>query len=616
MRTATFMLLAGSTLLLSCGGGGGGGGGGDQDPEPVFGLDSRPANSSCVAPERDTGDSGPAILAVTDAFPAAPAFSAPTKLLQAPGDGSRWFVLEKGGRIRTFTTANPGAVSTYLDFSSKVNTRSEGGMLGMAFHPDFPAVREVYVSYTGNPGGTMVSRISRVILDNATAPVNTTEQILLSITQPADNHNGGDIAFGDDGYLYIGIGDGGGSGDPNNHAQNLGRLLGKMLRIDVLGVDFPSPAYHIPPDNPHAGNPRCGPGDNDEPCPEIYAWGLRNPWRWSFDEPTGNLWAGDVGQGNWEEVDLIERGGNYGWRCREGAHNFNTAGCPGGLIDPVAEYSHSGGDASITGGYVYRGSAIPSLAGRYVFGDFNSGRIRALTGDSNGGYTSQVVLDTPYPISAFGLDQDGELYFTDYSGGRIRKLVLESGSGGAGVPDNLADTGCVNPANPRNLASGVIPYDLNAPFWSDGAMKSRGMALPNGARITLGAGGDWSFPPGTVLVKRFDLGGQPIETRLLMRHPDGVWAGYTYEWNDAGTAATRVVGGKVRPVGGQDWIYPSEGECMACHTTVAGFALGPETAQLNRDFRYPSTGRTASQLATLEHINLFTGVLPGDPAVS
>ncbi|UCG74340.1 MAG: PQQ-dependent sugar dehydrogenase [Chromatiales bacterium] len=343
----------------------------------------------------------------------------------------------------------------------------------------------------------------------------------------------------------------------------------------------------------------------------MYAWGLRNPWRWGFDEPTGQLWLGDVGQGAWEEVDIIERGGNYGWDCREGANNFELNGCPaGGLIDPVSEYPHGSGNNSITGGYVYRGTVIPGLTGRYVFADFSSGRIWALQDDGFGGYTNELLIDTPYNISAFALGEDDELYFADFSNNRIRRLVAGGGGTPDTIPDDLEATGCVDTNDPTQPASGLVPYTVNAPFWSDGAAKGRWMGLPDGTTINIDGSGDFVFPSGTVIMKSFELGGQLIETRLLMRHPDGIWAGYTYEWNNTETVATRVRGGKLRDVGGQIWIYPSEGECMQCHTSAAGFSLGPEVAQLNGDLTYPSTGITANQLETLEHIMMFTNPLP------
>ncbi len=577
--------------------------------EPTFGLLERPANPTCVAPPRPIQNTD---VGTEDAFPSAPSFDQATKILQAPGDGSRWFVLEKTGRVRVFNVADPSVVTTYLDFSGVVWTNCEGGLLGMAFHPDFPATPEVYVSHTGFTVGTRVSKFSRMILDDTDNPSNVTEEILLTVNQDFNNHNGGDIAFGNDGYLYIGMGDGGSGGDPNNRAQDTTRLLGSFLRIDVLGVAYPSPGYNIPADNPFAGNAKCGPGGNAADCPETYAWGIRNPWRWSFDRPTGTLWVADVGQNQWEEINIVVNGGNYGWRCREGMHDYNTAGCPDvGLIEPVAEYDHDDG-VSITGGFVYRGTAVAALQGRYVFADYVSGRIWALRDNGQGGYINDLLIDTDYYISSFGQDQDGELYIVDYGNGRVRKII-EGGTGSDEVPTLLSQTGCMDPSDITRPYEGMIPYDIAALFWSDGAVKRRYLAIPDGTTVGIEANGDWDFPYGTVIMKDFRLGGQLIETRLLMRHPDGLWGGYTYEWDDAQTEATRIKGGKVKNIGGQDWLYPSEGQCMESHAVAAGVALGPETAQMNREFTYPSTGNTDNQMVTYDHIGLFTDALPDTP---
>lgn len=574
------------------------------------GIDSRPDNQTCTAPARPNTN---ASVDVEDPFPNLPNIAQPTKMLLEPVADPRWFVLRKTGQLVIFDPDAATAVSPFLDLSAVVRTQSEGGLLGMAFHPDYPSTPEIFLSYTiDHSGPAMRSVISRFILDDATDPgAGTVEQVILRVDQDFDNHNGGDIAFGADGFLYIGLGDGGSGGDPNNRAQNTSHLLGSMLRIDVFGpgVSFPGNPYAIPADNPFSANAECGPGLNANPCPEIYAFGLRNPWRWSFDADTHALWLADVGQNAFEEVDIIELGGNYGWRCREGAHDYNTAGCGSGLIDPVTEYSHSLGN-SITGGQVYRGSAIPELAGRYVFADYGSGRIWALQSDGQGGYSRDQLIDTNFGPTSFAADRSGELYFTDINTSRLRKLV----PAGQPIPDTipllLSDTGCTDPADITRPYAGLLPYDINAPFWSDGAQKERYIGLPNGTTVTRNADDDWIFPNGTVIVKNFRLNGNLVETRHLMRHPDGVWAGYTYEWNTQQTEATRVTGGKTIFSNGQDWIFPSESQCLECHTSSAGFALGPETAQLNRLFTYPSTGRIANQLETIDHILMFTAPLP------
>ena len=265
----------------------------DDVPAAVFGLDTRPDNATCVAPARPIAD---AAISISDAYPSLPALVQPTKLLLEPG-GRRWFVLQKPGQIMTAATVNPGGVTEYLDLAATrpIRTNSEGGLLGMAFHPDYPSTPEVFVSYTiDHSGPPMRSIVSRLVLDDVDTPgAGTVEQVLLEVDQDFDNHNGGDIAFGPDGYLYIGLGDGGSGNDPRARAQDTTRLLGAMLRIDVAGTGA---GYNIPADNPFAANPKCGPGANAADCPEIFAWGLRNPWRWSFDAATGALWLADVGQ--------------------------------------------------------------------------------------------------------------------------------------------------------------------------------------------------------------------------------------------------------------------------------------------------------------------------------
>lgn len=348
-------------------------------------------------------------------------FVDPVVLRQAPGDTSRWFVAEKGGVIRVFAN-NPGSTGSniFLDISSIVNSSGEGGLLGMAFHPNFPTRPEVFVSYTRTES-PLVSYVSRFFSNNSGQTLNAfSEQPILTMSQPETNHNGGDIHFGPDGNLYIAFGDGGGGGDPRGYAQDTGNLHGTIVRVNVDG----GAPYAIPAENPFSANAACTQGFGGAACPEIYAWGLRNPWRFSFDAVTGMLWAGDVGQGAWEEVDVITAGANYGWNEREGANCYPPgASCADTFTDPVTQYSHDDGDRSITGGYVYRGSSIPDLAGWYVFGDFVSGRIFAIPEDSQPGVEPDVLLDTALSIVSFAEDADGELYLLDFGGaGTIHRL--------------------------------------------------------------------------------------------------------------------------------------------------------------------------------------------------
>jgi uncharacterized repeat protein (TIGR03806 family) len=629
LRTACVILVLALTLQLAgCGGGSSGSPPPDEPPvgqppppspppppppppgeELPVGLDQRPSNTTCIAPPRPASALG---IAIERAFPALN-FQQPLYMLQAPGDASRWFVLEKTGRVRAFSNQpNVTTTSVFLDLSGIVNTASEGGLLGLAFAPNFGSGGPAYVSYTRfGPGGAgMQSVVSRVrSVDGGATLDPASEQVLLTIDQPFSNHNGGGVKFGPDGYLYVAIGDGGSGGDPQDNAQNTRNLLGAMLRIDVSG----NGDYTIPPDNPFAGNARCAAGQGAAACPEIYAWGLRNPWRFSFDRGTGRLWAGDVGQNAREEINLIERGGNYGWRLREGFACYNpSSDCPAaGLVDPVLDYPRADG-GSVTGGYVYRGGTLAALQGRYVFGDFVSGRIWALESDDDGGYRKVQLAATGRSIASFGEADDGALYVVDFGGGLY--LLQPSGGGQTDtIAAELADTGCVDPADPTRPAAGLIPYRPGAPFWSDGAAKERWLALPDGSDIELQADGDFDFPPGAVLMKHFRRQGRLLETRLFMRHPDGTWAGYTYAWNVAQTGARRVVGGAVEDIDGRPWLYPSEAECTQCHTAAAGRTLGLEVAQLNGELLYPQTGRTANQLRTLDAIELLAPPLADDP---
>jgi uncharacterized repeat protein (TIGR03806 family) len=324
--------------------------------------------------------------------------------------------------------------------------------------------------------------------------------------------------------------------------------------------------------------------------------------------------VGDVGQSSWEEVNRVVSGGNYGWRCREGAHAFNSS-CGGatGLAEPVAEYARTEG-FSVTGGYVYRGSANPLLAGRYVFGDYGSGRLWNIATDTAPTMTVTAGSDTGLNISSFAEGVDGELYVVHY-GGTLHRLTQGAAGTGVGVPAQLSQTGCVSATAPATPAPGLIPYAPTAAFWSDGAAKERYLALPDGQNIVVNADGDFDFPNGSVLVKHFRIGAQLVETRLFMRHPDGVWAGYTYEWNAAGTGATRVVGGKTATVAGQSWTFPSEAQCLQCHTAAAGHTLGLSIEQLNGTLSYAATGRSANQITTLNAIGTLSPPVTQDPAM-
>ncbi len=316
----------------------------------------------------------------------------PVEAVLAPGDPGTTYVVEKAGRVRILRNGKWDP-TPLLDLSDHVLSGGEQGLLGLVFHPEFNKAGKnagrLFVNYT-----TSQPR-RRTVVAEIKLPEKK-EREILSIDQPYSNHNGGQLAFDKQGYLYIGMGDGGSGGDPHNHSQNLDSLLGKMLRIDINRAE----PYAIPPDNPLVGK---------KGRPEIFAWGLRNPWRFSFDKPTGRLFAADVGQNLWEEIDIVEKGKNYGWRVREGAHCYDSETCSSqGLTDPIAEYSHSEGQ-SVTGGFVYRGKKIKELQGEYVFADFASQKIWAIKQTPGGSWSRRLLLDSKEPVAAFGQDATGEL---------------------------------------------------------------------------------------------------------------------------------------------------------------------------------------------------------------
>jgi glucose/arabinose dehydrogenase len=327
-------------------------------------------------------------------------------------DDKRLFVIEQAGAIRTIEGKKLDS-TPFLDIKSKVLSGGEMGLLGLAFHPKVAENNYFYVNYIDKSQNTVVARYSLKSGGDVADPGS--EKVLLKIKQPYANHNGGNMAFGPDGFLYIGMGDGGRAGDPDNRAQDKNDLLGKMLRLNVDGGAL----YSSPESNPFVG----GGGK-----PEIWALGLRNPWRFSFDSKTGDLYIADVGQGEYEEISFQaanSRGGeNYGWRCYEGSHPYKTDGCAAAssFVAPIIQYDHSQDRCSVTGGYVYRGSQFPALAGKYFYGDFCGGQLYYAE-QASGAWSPVTALDTEYRVSTFGQDNSGELYLADYDSGAIYQLT-------------------------------------------------------------------------------------------------------------------------------------------------------------------------------------------------
>ncbi len=572
-----------------------------------YGLDTRPANPTCLAPARPAGG---AAVQLTRAFTNVP-LTRPMVIAQLPNDRTRFFAAERAGQIVSFPATNPTAKTVVATLPGPVNTAGEGGFLGMAFHPNFAANGHVYISYTPQGGATgMQSTIIRMTSPDNGLTFGNPVTLITPFDQPANNHDGGDLHFGPDGYLYATFGDGGGANNQFGHGQEKTTFFSKLLRIDVNASTPSTPNYGIPDGNPW----KAGGGE-----PAAYAYGFRNPFRFAVDSVSGDVWVADVGQGRFEEIDRIVPGGNYGWSTREGAHCFpasvtscNTAG----LIDPVYEYGRSEGIA-IIGGFVYRGTKLPGLIGKYIFGDYGSGTISALTLGADGKYFAEP-LNPAGPFNAwtgFAEGGDRELYVMD-STSRVYAIEPDlTAPPPTTFPEKLSQTGCVVPTDPKKPVAAMIPFGVNSALWSDGAEKDRYFAVPDGTKIGVDpTTGDFDFPIGTVTLKSFRIGGKLVETRLFVRHADGEWGGYSYEWNDAQTDATLLPANKTKALpGGGTWYYPGRGECFTCHSEASGRSLGPEVLQLNSDFVYTATNRLSNQLRTLDKLGYFTAPL-ADPA--
>jgi uncharacterized repeat protein (TIGR03806 family) len=564
-----------------------------------------------------------------NAFPGL-TFSQPLAITSPPGEANRLFIVEKGGRIAVIPDLQNPTVSTFL--TRTVSTTGEQGLLGMAFHPNYAQNGFFYVFYTTT--GTRYDRISRysVSATNPNAADPASELVLIQQLDEASNHNGGDMHFGPDGYLYVSLGDEGGGNDQYNNAQLINKdFFAGVIRIDVDRLpgnlepnDHPAvmrdagvARYKVPVDNPWVGATSFNGATVDpaEVITEFYAVGLRNPWRMSFDRLTGDLWLADVGQGAREEINKIRHGGNYGWAFREGFIAGPKPAPPGVVADdPVWDYGRTEG-TSVTGGVVYRGSRFPGLFGAYIFSDYNTGNIWALREGQGGGVTVERIAGEA-GIAGFGTDpSNGDVLLADLGDGVIHRLLVDEDPAQPAVyPPTLTDTGAFADTASLTPNPGVIPYDINLPFWSDHAHKSRWFALPNATNtIAFAVNDPWTFPAGTVFVKHFDLEttrGNPasarrLETRFLVLTGASAY-GLSYRWNEEQTeaflvpaAGTNLVvqveeDGLLSP---QNWAIPSRTECMVCHTAASGFALSFNTRQLNRTAT--TWGVATNQLAAL-----------------
>ena len=533
-------------------------------------------------------------------------FSEPVYLIAEPGS-QRLFVVEVSGKIIALRDDEDARDPIVLH-------DMERRTFSMVFHPDYQNNGFVYV-FTNGPKNDRHNRITRFEMSSSMPRKWQPETETIIIEWASAGHDGGDMVFGSDGYLYITAGDGTSDSDTNNTGQDITDLPGGLLRIDV---DHPDDGqeYGIPQDNPFL--------DLQGARPELWAFGFRNPWRISFDEPTGNIWIGDVGQDLWELIILVKRGGNYGWSVMEGSHPFylNRQLGPADLLPPIAEHHHTEARC-ITGGYVYRGKRLKELAGAYIYCDYNTGTVWGLWCQDGEVTRQQVLANSNYNVATFGRNHAEELFLVAHTGEILR---LEPNDTAAQTesqfPRNLSETGLFESLQDHQPAAGLIPYTVAAPYWSDGATKERFIALPGEDKIDMASSRGWGFEDGAVLVQTLSLAmevGQPqssrrIETRILTRHR-GEWAGYTYRWNEEQTDAALVdaSGADTRfsikdpsaPNGArnQSWHYPSRSECMGCHARAVKYVLGLTTLQMNTEFDYGEV--TDNQLRTLGHIGLF-----------
>jgi uncharacterized repeat protein (TIGR03806 family) len=566
-------------------------------------------------------------------------FDQPVQVVFAPGEAVRAFVVERPGRVSvvTDTTANHSTREVFLDLTAKTETQN-GGLLSIAFHPRFSENGFFYTWGSTFVNGQRANRLARYRVSpadpNRADPASETP-LITQLTGPG-GHDGGMILFGPDGYLYLAVGDGDQNiPDIDAAHQRIDRgFFGAILRLDVdrraenlapnAHPSVHAGTYSVPADNPYVGATSF----NGAPVvptnvrTEFWAMGLRNPWRMAFDTD-GRLWSADIGLETREEINLIARGGNYGWDYREGFTSGQRPNPPSTptFNEPIYDYRPTEG-RSITGGFVYRGTRYADLVGRYVFADFVSGRIWALSDNGERPLPATQVREIASDTGITGLTMhptSGEILFADFDGNLVKKLVANQNANGTPLPATLADTGIFSNVATLSPAAGVVPYAINASFWSDHAKKSRWFALPD-TTSTYGFASNtaWKLPSGAVWVKHFDLEmrrGDPssarkVETRVLVKTADGIY-GATYRWNNEQTNAALVPAnggfqsflvtesnGTTRD---QTWTFPSRDQCLACHTEKGGGALSFNTRQLNR----PGSSNSTNQLAALAAAGYF-----------
>jgi uncharacterized repeat protein (TIGR03806 family) len=576
---------------------------------PQVGIETRtPWTTS-----RILGSPDPPLPYVTERVFPALQFKQCLDITRAPGS-DRLFVVEQSGKVFSFPNKpDVQAADLAADFAKEIPDAR--AVYALAFHPDFQSNRYCYVCYIKEanlPDGSHVARFKMKDTDPPTIDVASETTL---VTWLSGGHNGCSLKFGPDGYLYISTGDGGPANppDPLGAGQDVSNLLSSILRIDVDHTDD-GKNYRIPDDNPFV--------DTRGARGEVWAYGLRNPWRMSFDRQTGDLWVGDVGWELWEMLYRVERGGNYGWAVMEGWHSTHPEWPrgPTPILPPTIEHPHSE-SSSITDGLTYYGSRLPELHGTHIYGDYDTGKFWGFRYENGQVVDHRELADTTHRVVGFGEDHDGELHILDHTAGTIHRLVPNpTPDQSSAFPRTLSESGLFSSVVDQQPAPGVLSYAINAPPWMDHAVAERFVAVPDELSINAEEA-TWKFPKDSVLVKTLSLDleqGNPatrrrIETQIL--HFDGIdWMPYTYRWNDEQSDATLVeaagaestfevidsaAAGGVRK---QAWRFSGRAECQRCHNKWSGPPLAFNTPQLNRDYDY---GVAASQLDTFAHIRLI-----------
>ena len=550
-----------------------------------------------------SGMGGAALPFATERAFAGLKFQRPVTIASVPvksaAEPERLLVIESDGPITTFLNrADVRKADVLLDLPAHFRRATQ--TYGLAFHPKFPEVPQIYVVYNHQqpkPSENVIARFTVTQFDPPRADP-ASERVLMR--WPSDGHNAGDVKFGPEGLLYVS------TGDARNVGQRVDIITGGILRLDVDHAES-GKNYSVPADNPFVGQPNV--------LPEFWAYGLRNPWRMSF-APTGELWVGDNGDDSWESVHLIRKGHNYGWSVFEGSHPFKRTLALGGpnphATLPVVELSHAEA-RSVIGGLVYRGKTLPQLAGRYLFGDYVTGFMWAFRWDGNAPQDFLRIADTHGRPIGFGEDRNHEVLLVRLDGEIHRLVAAPPPSKTAEFPRWLSETGLFAPTKELTPAPGVLPYEINTSLWSDGASARRFLAVPAKGSVTFSEKKTWRFPSGSTLVRTLELpfptGPRRIETQIMHRENE-TWQFLTYAWNaDQSDAELIPEPGATRPVPGssdQSWRFSSRGECAICHTAQTDFALGLTTAQLNRE-AVPDAlgGAVANQLSTFARLGLF-----------